>query len=90
MNRICWPLAGAKAKSPQVATTGSAMATERKKVEQKPYKPDMAGERIYNYIFIGLAVVVLLYVYSLTSDVNAMHKRTYGQQRIEASELPKK
>ena len=70
--------------------TNSTMVPERKRVEQKSYKPDMAGERIYNYIFIGVAVIVLLYVYSFTSDVNSMKKRTYGQQRIEASELPKK
>ena len=59
-------------------------------MDQKPYKPDLAGERIYNYLFIGVAVIALLYLYSFTSDVNAMHKRSYGLQRIEASELPKK
>lgn len=59
-------------------------------MEQEPYKPDLTGERIYNYLFIGVAVIVLLYLYSFTSDVNTMHKRAYGQQRIEASELRKK
>ncbi len=50
----------------------------------------MAGERIYNYIFLGVAVFVPLYLYLFVSDVKTMQKRTYGQQRIEASELPKK
>lgn len=50
----------------------------------------MAGERIYNYFFFGVVVIVLLYLYFFTSDLTAMQKRTYGQQRIEASELPKK
>ena len=59
-------------------------------MEQKQSKPDLAGERIYNYLFIGVAVIVLLYLYSFTSGVNTMQKQSYGQQRIEASELPKK
>ena len=59
-------------------------------MQQTPDKPDMAGQRIYTYLFLGVALIALLYLYLFTSDVKTMQKRAYGQQRIEASELPKK